>query len=694
MIFRRSVNDRAESPDEGTGADEVPTTSDHDATEVQPAPDESTSEPEGAEAVVETEAAQGPAPEGSADETAVVAAPAAAETEATTEATAEGDPEATAVRGPAEDPAEVEITEEPEPVPVKKRRRGRKVLLGVGIGIVVLAGAYVGAAWYLGDKVPQSTTVAGVDVSGLTAEEAVEVLETQLADVVSGPIPIGMGETSSTIDPAEAGLSFDAAATVDRFTGFTLEPQVVLGHVFGLGAREPVVTVDDDDLTAAVETAATDLNLAPVDGVIAFADGAASVTTEPADGMEVDVPAAAEMIAEDWLTGERPFELPSTTTTPQIDDAAIAAAMTEIVEPLLSAPVTVQLNDAEASLEPALLAAAATLTPDASGLTLAIDGQVLADHIAETVPSVGETARDAQIVLQDGAPAIIPAVTGTGLDPEQLASVVSQAAVATGDARVAVAELAATEPEFTTADAEALGVVEIVGEYSTPYPYDPVRTQNLVNGTAHINGTLVRPGEVFSLIEALGPITRENGYVSSSVVEGGFVTDAMGGGLSQVSTTTFNAAFEAGMEDIEHKPHSRWFERYPPGREATMYAPSLDMKWGNNTPYGVLVQAWVGDDGRVHVRLWSTTYWDVDIRSSEKYAYTSPRTVYNESDTCEPESGGASGFSIDISRTISLDGEVNSEYSRDYTWKYSPWNRVVCGAPPSADAETEDQEED
>jgi hypothetical protein len=70
----------------------------------------------------------------------------------------------------------------------------------------------------------------------------------------------------------------------------------------------------------------------------------------------------------------------------------------------------------------------------------------------------------------------------------------------------------------------------------------------------------------------------------------------MGGGLSQLSTTTFNAAYEAGMEDVEHRPHSEWFSRYPAGREATIYTGVLDMRWKNTAPTGVLVQAWVAVD--------------------------------------------------------------------------------------------------
>ncbi|MFV0253038.1 MAG: VanW family protein [Beutenbergiaceae bacterium] len=579
------------------------------------------------------------------------------------------------ITGAAADPAE-----EPDE-PTEKPRRSRKLLIGVGIGLVVLAGGYFGAAWYFSDRVPPETTVAGVDLSGLSSATAQQVLADELADRVVEPIPVSMGDLETTIDPEVAGLALDVEATVDSFTGFRIAPQALWGHIVGIGAQDPVTDADADALNDALTTVAAELDVPPVDGVIEFVDGEASITVEPADGLGVDLDAAADELTQTWLTSERPLTLPTQVTAPVVDENAIDAAMADIVEPLLSGPVTVGLNDVEASLEPAQLAAVASLVPGDSGLELVLDGEALAAAVSELAPSVGETATDAQIVLQDGAPTIIPAVTGTGLQPDQLAEVVGAAAVATAPQdRVAVAELAETEAEFSTADAEALGVSEIISEFSTPYPYDPPRTANLVNGAAHISGTLILPGETFSLIEALGPITPANGYRYSHVVVNGKVEEALGGGLSQISTTTFNAAFEAGMEDIIHKPHSRYFDRYPAGREATMFTPSLDMQWGNNTPYGVMVQAWVAD-GRVHVRLWGTKYWDVEIVSSSRYGFTSPRTITESGADCTPQSAGPGGFSIDISRTVALDGEVNATYSKDYSWTYAPVHRIVCEAP-------------
>ena len=563
----------------------------------------------------------------------------------------------------------------------RRRSRGKKIGIGVLVAVVLLAGAYVAAAWFLGDRVPGNTTVAGVDVSSLPVDEAERELTVGLADLEAAPIPVHLGDLSGELDPATAGLTFDPRATVESLTGFTLDPFIVIGHVFGLGERAPVTHVDEATLEQAVAALAQDLDVAPVEGSISFADGAAQVAA-PVDGTSVEVEPAAQLIVEEWLTGERPFELPATVVEPTVNDEVIATAMSDVVEPLLSGSVTVAVNDTTTTIEPAELAAAATMEPQGAALRLVLDGQSLADVVTAKVPSIGSTPQDAQIVISGGAPTIIPAVTGTGLDPAAFADAVGSAAVATTpEGRVATIDLAQTEPEFSTADAQALGIVERISDFSTPMPYDPTRTENLVIGTSRINGTIVMPGETFSLLDALSPISLANGYNSSGVVVNGFVSEAAGGGLSQLSTTTFNAGFEAGMDDITHQTHSRWFTRYPEGREATLYEPDLDMQWRNNTDYGVLIQAWVADS-RTHVALWGTNVWDVNITTGARSNITSPQTVYNTSTRCEPESGGQNGFTVQVTRTRSQNGSVVD--SKTYTTTYKPWNRVICGPAPSS----------
>jgi vancomycin resistance protein YoaR len=212
-----------------------------------------------------------------------------------------------------------------------------------------------------------------------------------------------------------------------------------------------------------------------------------------------------------------------------------------------------------------------------------------------------------------------------------------------------------------------------------------VRTSNLVEGARKVTGVIVLPGEEFSLLDHIAPITEANGYVDSGVVEDGFATTALGGGLSQLSTNMYNIGFLAGMDDVAHTPHSRWFDRYPPGREATVWEGSTDMVWRNNTDYGVMVHAWVAD-GKLHSRLWGTKVWDVQTSTSDFYDTVEPTTVYNPAEDCKPEQGGQEGFTVTVDRQRYRDGALFDDES--WTWTYRPWNNVVCGEPPEEAAET------
>jgi vancomycin resistance protein YoaR len=298
-------------------------------------------------------------------------------------------------------------------------------------------------------------------------------------------------------------------------------------------------------------------------------------------------------------------------------------------------------------------------------------------EVLARTPGLLTAATDARFEFgPDGVPVIVPATAGTSLDPVALADAV--VAAGTGADRTARVELVASDPAQSTAALEALGVKEVVAEFSTPVTNDRIRTENLRVGASKINGTLVRPGETFSLTEALGPITREAGFRDAPVIVNGEHVNGTGGGLSQISTTTYNAAFLAGFEDVEHQPHSEWFARYPEGREATLYSGAIDMKFRNTTPYGALVQASVSD-GRVVVKIWGTKHWTVETSTSPRSGVVRPTTVRSSSPTCTPQSAGNPGFSVTVTRRLLLNGEEQETTSN--TWRYKPQNAVVCDPP-------------
>ncbi|NNH07550.1 vanomycin resistance protein VanB, partial [Cellulomonas fimi] len=587
----------------------------------------------------------------------------------------------------ASGPVPPQPAEEREPSPLdvfepeERRRPWLKPLLVVAIVLVVLVGGYVGASYALGDRVPNGATVAGVDIGGLTSQDAVARLEESLADASTEPIPVEAQDVQATIDPAAAGLTFDPQATVDGLTGVRLaEPARLWRHVVGAGETTPVTSVDDAALESAVEGLGSSLVLAPVDGTVVFADGEAHAT-QAVDGWELDSEGALDVVRRDWLAGERPLELPTTTVEPDITQAETDAALADVATPLASAPVTVAVADRQATLEPDVLTANASLVPTDGDLVLQLNGEALVESVLGQLPDLLTTSEDAHFDLSSGTPVIVPGTPGTTLDPAALATAVAGAAVAPD--RTARVELVQSDPSESTAELEALGVKEIVSEFSTPLTAEPRRTRNITNGAANISGTLVRPGETFSLTEALGPVDAAHGYVQAGAIVSGEHVDAWGGGLSQISTTTYNAAHFAGFEDVEHKPHSEWFARYPEGREATIFTGTLDMRWKNNTPYGALVQAWV-DGGRVYVRIWGTKYWTVESTTSPRSGVVSPTTVYSQSPTCEPQSAGNPGFSVTVTRKLYLDGELKDTDTN--SWRYKPQNKVVCGTAPTPGA--------
>ncbi len=559
-----------------------------------------------------------------------------------------------------------------------RRRWPRQLAVALGV-VVVLAGAYAGASYALAHRVPRGATVAGVDVGGLTEGAAVDRLTSQLGPAATGAFGVKAGDQESQLDPVQAGLTFDAAATVRRLVGVDLLQPVRLWHqVAGVGAQPAVTSVDAAALHTAVEHLADSLQVAPVDGSIIFADGAAHAT-QAQDGTDLDVAGAEKAIRDGWLVGARPLVLPTTTVAPDITQAETDAALTEVAQQVAGAPVTVAVADRTVSLPASTLVANASFVAQDGKLVLQMNGPALVALVLQQTPGLVTPASDARFEFQNDAPVLVPGTPGTTIDPTALAAAVATAA-SSPNQRTATVSLVPSDPTQSTEALQALGIKEIVSEFATPLTSEPHRTVNITVGAGMINGTLVRPGDTFSLGQALSPIDAAHGYVDAGAIVDGFDVQAMGGGLSQVSTTTYNAAYFAGFQDVEHRPHSEWFTRYPEGREATIYYPILDLKWKNNTPYGALVQAWVADN-QMHVRIWGTKYWTVTSTTSPRSNVHAPTTVYSQSPACAPQQAGNPGFTVTVTRQVSLNGAVVSTTKRTTTYKAQ--DTIICGPAPS-----------
>lgn len=559
-----------------------------------------------------------------------------------------------------------------------RRRWPRQLAVVLGV-VVVLVGAYAGACYALGHRVPRGATVAGVDIGGLTETAAVDRLTGRLGPATSGALAVAAGSQQSQLDPVHAGLTFDAAATVRRLVGVNLlQPVRLWNQVVGVGAQPAVTAVDASALHSAVQQLADSLQVAPVNGSIVFADGTAHATPAQ-DGTDLDVPGAEKAIRDGWLVGARPLVLPTRSVAPDITQAETDAALTEVAQRVAGAPVTVTVADRTVSLPASTLVANASFVAQDGKLVLQLNGPALVAAVLAQTPGLVTPASDARFDFQNDAPVLVPGTPGTTIDPNALAAAVATAA-SSPTQRTATVSLVPSDPAQSTAALQALGIKEIVSEFATPLTSEPHRTVNITVGASKITGVLVRPGETFSLGQALSPIDPAHGYIDAGAIVDGDHVQALGGGLSQVSTTTYNAAFFAGFEDVAHTPHSEWFTRYPEGREATIFYPTLDMKWKNNTPYGALLQSWVADN-QLHVRIWGTKYWTVTSTTSPRSNVHAPTTVYSQSPNCTPQSAGNPGFTVTVTRQLSLNGEVKESTSRTTTYK--PQDTIICGPAPS-----------
>jgi vancomycin resistance protein YoaR len=549
--------------------------------------------------------------------------------------------------------------------------------LWAGIGLVLAAAAYLVLALVLGRQVPTAGSVEGVDIRGLSREQAVARLERDLATVASAEIVVTVGNSGRTfaVQPAEAGLALDVPGTLDRPAGFTLDPVRIWRHLTGSAERQVATRVDEARLTTTVTARVTEAEVAPKDGSVTFADGTATEVAA-VTGVTVPVQPLVRQLAEAYprataITAE------VTLTPPTVTQEAVDAALDSFARPAMSGPVTLVVGPATASLTPAQLAPVLSMAPNADGgLSPVVDRTKLASVMTEALGGVLPKPQDARIVVEDDVPKVLPSVDGVEMDPATSADVLIAALTATD--RTAQLSVTTSRPAFTTEAAEALGVIEVVASFDSRFPYDPSRTANLITASNTINGTLLKPGETFSLNEILGERNAEKGYREGYVIEDGRLVKGIGGGVSQVSTVVYNLAWFSGATLLEHTPHAFYISRYPEGREATVYWPGIDNAFTNSTPHGMLVQMWVAGS-QVHGRIWSTKTYDVEAVKGPRTNIRPGRTITDDTVACVSQPDIVPGFDVTVTRVIKQGGaEVARE---DYTTNYRPEDRVVCTNP-------------
>ena len=561
-------------------------------------------------------------------------------------------------------------------------------IVGLGLLVVVWGGAVVATTQH----VFAGSTVSGVDVGDTSPDEARRLVAEQIDSALARPVVVAVNDSTDTLVPADSGVAVDADASVDRLTGPTINPVTLIKRLSGTDV-DAVTTVDSAELTAALNARLDTLATGTADAVVTI-EGTTPVVTPGSDGTGLDVEASVKALSSGWPLGKESISLVGGTAKPAITDEDARAFVDAVLTPMLSDDITITASGTDVErvatgkqlvLTPNRLADVISVSTADGALSVDFDSQRLHDDVISAMGPIETQAVNAGWTIDGSAtgaagarPRYVSPSPGQGIDMDSLTQQLLDAGTtgSSSAARTIVIPMMITQPEIVTAEAD-WGVVEVTGEFSTPFNSEPGRDQNLIRGAEQMNGQIVMPGETFSVEEALGPVDYEHGFTDAGVISNGQHVDALGGGLSQIGTTMFNVGFEAGMDDVEHHPHSYYFSRYPAGREATLWTGQKDVKFANSTPYAALIQAWVAD-GEVHARIWSTHYYDVSITSSERYNYRPVQTITRPAGAgCQSYSGGSAGFDITVTRTRTAPDKTPPDDV--LTTTYDADNNIECG---------------
>ncbi len=552
----------------------------------------------------------------------------------------------------------------PRRLPERPSRR-RLVVSGAGLAVAFIG--YVLAQAAIAGTVASGTVALGVEIGGMGRGEAQAALEGFASDAASSAVRfVADGEVTSVSSEA-LGLSIDAQATLDGLTGFSWSPASLWRHAFGGGVIEPIITVDRNALKVSAAEIAHVLSRDVSDADVTLGSG--GVDVQPGqDGVFVYAPQVESTILREWPSSE-PINLSAVVTAPAWTTADAERFAAVVDQTVFGSPATLTSPNGSVTITPEDVVAYGSIVKTGTGYALRMDGAALADAIRARLPGVESGAVDAsfsfdaqhQLAINPGAPA-------RALDVSALGDAV--VTVLSGVSRTAPLPIVEMPAAVTPNDLASSDFKELVSSYATSFiPREPKREHNIANAASRLAGTIIYPGETVSVSDAIGPIDAAHGYISAGMIVEGVHTNGMGGGLCQIATTVYNAVYLAGLDIVERHAHSEWFPRYPAGRDAAISSDG-EMRFTNDTPYEILINAYV-EDAQLHVDFWSTHYYDTESSSSGMFNVHHGGRVAVTDRPCT-NTAGKDGFSITDTRTVYLDGVLVKQETRTSSYKSVP----------------------
>jgi vancomycin resistance protein YoaR len=471
----------------------------------------------------------------------------------------------------------------------------------VSLALLAVLTALVGLA-FAGSpaRIAEGVYIAGVDVGGLTKGEARALLESRFERVARVPIVFTAGGEEYPIKATTLGVEADWATAIDSAAreGEGFGPvrgfKRLQTRFFGAEIAPPVQAYEAA-LDFKLATLAREIDRRHVEAKLVRRGLSVEVVPgQSGQSLAQDLAAGRIVRALARLERGQPIALPVRLDLVEVTATDLAPAAAQ-ARTALSAPVRLEYEGTRWRLPRWRIAELLSL-PVAGATSVAIAGPGAEAWFAKLRKTVERPPADATFRPVGDGIEVVAAKDGLAVDVPATAKALLAAAVAPGE-RTATLVVRTAEAERTTAEARAMGIERRLASYTTLYAGTPDRITNLQLGVSLLNGALVAPGGTFSFNDRVGERTIERGFRPAPVIIKDEYEEDVGGGVSQVATTVFNAAWEAGLKIAERNPHSLYISRYQLGRDATVNYPDLDLKFINDTPKWIFVAGASGGGG-------------------------------------------------------------------------------------------------
>lgn len=552
--------------------------------------------------------------------------------------------------------------------------RSARLLASVLLVAVLLSVWLLGRVYahrYAGRLFP-GVSIAGVDVGGMTPREGALLLQERVRQRSNARIELAWGERSVVLSAQEAGLVFDVAQTLEAAmavgrSGGTWRAWAEPVQV-GLWGRDVpfVARIDPARVERALDAAAEAIERPAIPPAVAW-DGTRWSVYPGQDGHRVArgetrraLEAALLSLAGSGRAGALTVQVAVVTDVVALTPGEIGALLQQLDR--LGRPLLVRGGEFSCTLGPAELAHWVTLSRAPQGVTLQVEPAAVREAVEQLAAQIERPARDGRLVIEgDRAVEFRLPEDGRALDRAAAEALLRE----TCDRRLRGETVDAIDLPVRTIPGRLdplqleLGIVAEIGMGSSSFAgSSPERANNIWVGGRDLNGRLIPPGEVFSLNDALAPISWEKGYQVAPIISEGVLVLGLGGGLCQVSTTVYRAALFTGLEIVERHPHQWRIPYYeqdaPPGFDATIIQGGPDLKFRNNTGHYLLLQVETDlEQERQTVRFFGTPPgWKVTVGAPE----VSP-----------------DGLTVAYRRTVERAGEVLSEETFYSFYAYHEW---------------------